>query len=221
MKLITPPDNWQNPIEIEEADSVLIAMIAERLDLRYTYDKKNNKAYLGLPIKDAPPTTEIDSGYKVVFRMPLPDKQTIKLVEGTLTLFKGKKEIVSIRASSGARGSQYKGNFWRIGFSPIPPSNMIQGAYLLHTKWLTVTSNKAGLGSRFYPISPDPIINKSNLRQKRTSVGYHFDENNATSPGSAGCIVALPKKGSEAGYNRFNDELAKTGLERIPMEVIY
>ncbi|NJL73467.1 MAG: hypothetical protein HC888_19055 [Candidatus Competibacteraceae bacterium] len=54
-RLIAPPDNWREPVAIEESMLPLLRGLAERLGLRLNEDREQRKLYVGLPLKsDAP-----------------------------------------------------------------------------------------------------------------------------------------------------------------------
>lgn len=50
-RLIAPPDNWREPVAIEESMLPLLSQLAERLGLRLNQDTEQRKLYLGLPLK--------------------------------------------------------------------------------------------------------------------------------------------------------------------------
>lgn len=242
MKIVAPANDWKNAIQIEddkkEYSLLLIEDIAKKLGLVISHDEKKDKLYLDLPrtiiqktvdtIKSIPKKvvtifTKKDK-YRILFTMNLPSKAVSSLVEGFLILYKNDVETLRIKASSGQAGHQYIGHYWEIGKSPIPPSSDIIGSYEYPTDWYK-PGDVSACGSRFYPIKPNPIHSKFYLDKSRTDIGGHFDENNTYSPGSAGCVVSLPRKTEEEkgwdDWKKAMDKINKLGIKWIPMEVIY
>lgn len=241
MKLITPAKDWKSPIVIEEDKKeytlALLQDIAKKLNMVINYDTTTGKLYLDLPrnfiqkavdsvVRAVKKIFTKQDNYRILFTMDLPESRQNELVEGFYILYCNDVEALRIRASSGQRGHQFRGNFWEVGYSPIPPSSEIIGTYKYSTNWYK-PGDVSACGSRFYLIKPDPIYNKydKTRKKKRTEVGGHFDENNQRSPGSAGCAVSLPRKTEEEkGWNDWNkamDEINGLGIDWIYMDVIY
>jgi len=239
MKLVTPANDWKNVILVDDEHKEfaidLLGDVAKKLNLPFTYDDKNNKLYIDKPrnviqkivssvVNTVKKVFTKQDKYRIEFKMPLPENPVDHLVEGYLILYCNDVESLRIRASSGVTRHQYKNHYWTIGKSPMPPSSEIVGSYQYATFWYK-PGNVSACGSRFYPIKPDPIINKYNKKQKRSEIGDHYDENNVVSPGSAGCNVGLPRKSTEEkGWNDWKaalDEINKLGINWIPAEVIY
>ncbi|MGE0493298.1 MAG: L,D-transpeptidase [Vulcanimicrobiota bacterium] len=66
MKLITPPDRWQDPIEIDPAGLELVKLIAKRNPaLPFTVDHNAGKVYFGPRPEPRPPATPPPSPSKV------------------------------------------------------------------------------------------------------------------------------------------------------------
>lgn len=157
--------------------------------------------------------------YQLEFFMPLPVKSKSKLIEGSLTLLKGGKPILEVRASSGQPGHQYLGNYWKTALSPIPP-----GKYSVNLYWEKPTSmEKLAMGSRFYYIIPNTIYSPDRTKS-RSGIGIHYDANFDYSPGTAGCIGALPRVSEPYGWAKMMHELDNiynSGIKTIPLLVRY
>ncbi len=152
---------------------------------------------------------------KLEFYMPLPLTAQTALVVGILSLIDDSgTPVLTVRASSGLPGHQYLANYWEIGEAPIPP-----GHYKLNLNWLEpYPDQKTAMGSRFYRIIPDPIVEGN---YKRVGCGVHYDANYTYSPGSAGCIVALPKEDEPFGWDKMKEKLDAIKLQAILLDVTY
>ncbi len=160
------------------------------------------------------------SNYSLEFFMPLPQLPVSHLITGSLTLIKNGMLLLQIKASSGQSKHQFLDHYWETGKSPIPPGQH----YSLNLRWVEPVGNeKLAMGSRFYYISPDPIV-KGDGTHKREGIGLHYDANYDYSPGSAGCIAVLPKEPEDYGWAKMMHELDhiyNSGIKSIPLVVRY
>jgi hypothetical protein len=170
--------------------------------------------------------------YSFEFRMLLPLETTDDFITGYLSLYEEDNDVplLKIRASSGQRGHQWMDNYWERGKSPIPETSIIEGEYEVDTNYSTPPPKMAAaMGSRYYHITPDPIVKWLEKQFVRSEVGLHFDANYNYSPGSAGCIVIQPRTPEDIaagrpGQKALNDKMdsfAKDGIKTVPLVVIY
>lgn len=135
-------------------------------------------------------------------------------------------------ATSGIAGYQKPGNSWTRGKGLIPPSNVITAPYSVETTPIHPT-NPAAAGEWQYRILPDEVWENIAVTvpgstdtfiptgwqpQRRTLLRIHFDENHATSPGSAGCIVLTDREQWEsfmANMKAVDELLANSCCERV------
>lgn len=104
------------------------------------------------------------------------------LIDGKLQFFRGGLLELTVIASSGAPGYQYRGAEKIRGRGLIPESRM----WHINTRgyWL----DTRGIEGMFYHITPDPFRGDGFVRAE---LGLHRDAN---VPGSAGCIVVRDSK---------------------------
>lgn len=110
-----------------------------------------------------------------VFRSP-------KLIDGSLKFYRGGLLELTVVATSGAPGYQFRGAEAVRGRGLIPESRLWKintTGYWLDTK---------GIEGMFYHITPDPFLGDD---YRRSELGLHRDAN---FPGSAGCIVVRDSK---------------------------
>lgn len=165
--------------------------------------------------------------YRLQFTMKLPPRARVTLLSGFFALYRDETEVAVVRASSGEPGHQYAEHWWARQRSPIPPSDAVRGRYSLTLDWYR-PGDTSSMGSRYYHITPDPIISRDGQRS-RSEIGLHYDANHSSSPSSAGCIVALPLTESDAQAGRLDwrgftlrlDRLRQEGLRHLPLEVVY
>lgn len=167
MKLICPPKNWREPIEIDAEQLHLVNDIAKRLHLTINVNDKQNKVYLGMPATEP---------IKAVFTARLPRHADTSIIDGVLML-----DGRQYKACSGAPGCQVYGIYFGRG-TPIPP-----GVYDIDLAGYYCAT--PGIEGRYYHILPDPIYSADKTK-KRTEIGLHRE---AGDPGTAGCIGIVGK----------------------------
>lgn len=196
MRLICPPKDWRNPVEIPDVHATAVIAVlkevAKRLDLAVNYDATTNKLYFG----------PAEQQHKLVFVAKLPLKAQANIIDGVIML-DGKEH----KACSGAPGCQVLGQYFRPG-APIPP-----GSYELDLA--SYYCDTPGIEGQFYHILPDPIVAKDGSGKQRSEIGLHRD---AGAVGTAGCIGVV---GSDFGA--LHAALSKLAQERptLPLEVSY
>ncbi len=131
-------------------------------------------------------------------------------------------------ATSGIPGYQRKADIWTRGKGLIPPSNAIVTPYTVETAPIRPT-NPAAAGEWQYRILPDEVWSKEDgllkwVNYRRTILRIHYDQNHATSPGSAGCIVLTDRE----QWKSFMENMARINFDSygqtllvIPLEVIH
>jgi hypothetical protein len=166
--------------------------------------------------------------YRLLFSMRLPTGASEDFPTGYLQLLDDERLVLQVRATSGQRGSQYLDHYWQTSKSPIPASIAIQGEYHVNLNWVDPGNLASAMGSRFYGIYPNPVYSLDGS-QRRVGIGLHYDANYVTSPGSAGCIMALPRTPEDVaegrpGWNAMKAELDKiraAGISEIGLTVEY
>ena len=209
MKLICPPQNWQEAREISFEQADVVDYIVKNLGLTANYDAKTEKYYVGLPQDNSSgePVQEPNakgSDNILRFTMRLPRAATNTVIDGVIML-NGKM----FKACSGSIGAQVYDRYWITGRSPIPPGK----DYKVDLRW--TYSDLAGIAGRYYHILPDPIERGDGSGLRRTEIGLHQDNG---VPGTSGCIGVV---GSD--WSRLCgvlDELAKFS-RYIKLEVNY
>lgn len=131
--------------------------------------------------------------------------------------------IISVSANSGQKG--YQDKYWAVGLGPIPPGDAIDnGPYTLSTTPRdTLPNQHSSMGTKSYQIFPDVIYQKNGDGVRRY-IEMHFDANQDTAPGSAGCIAIRWRGNQKYGMNDIHDILAKLkrdGHSTIPLIVDY
>lgn len=118
-------------------------------------------------------------------------------------------------ATSGSVGNQDRGDTDKKARGAIPATNEVGlKSYWVETKAIPMPHVK-GIEGNFYAIKPFEVFVGV---VQRGDFGIHADAN---VPGSAGCIV-LPPKGN--GWKVFRERMAaiaKEGVSRIPLQVVY
>jgi Protein of unknown function (DUF2778) len=132
-----------------------------------------------------------------------------ELLSGNLQLTYPDGVKVDYLATSGCTQWQQLEDQWAVARGPIPA-----GDYQIPTTpyWL----DTRGIEGWFFHITPDPVVSPDGA-VVRGEFGIHFDAN---VPGSAGCIVLK----NRSAWERFCDRMkaiAKSGVQRIPLQVIY
>ncbi|WP_373534667.1 hypothetical protein [Microcoleus sp.] len=144
--------------------------------------------------------------HQLIFTMSL--AQSSELIYGNLQLVYPGGSAIDYVATSGCTGWQQPGDEWAIGRGPIPA-----GKYEIPSTpyWL----DTRGIEGWFFHIQPDRTSPDGSVA--RGEFGIHFDAN---VPGSAGCVVLVNRDGWLGFCNRM-EAIAKSGTERIPLEVSY
>ena len=203
MKLICPPENWQEARDICKSEAALIDWLVKKLDLKAKYDAKTDKYYLGAPSEQDGSKAGASGDDILRFTMRLPKRPTASIIDGVITL-NGKM----YKACSGCVGGQVYDDYWTVGASPIPPGK----GYQIDLRWSW--SELTGIAGRYYHILPDPIV-RADGTAKRTEIGLHQDNG---VPGTAGCIGIV-----NSDWSRLCDaldELAKFN-RYLKLEVAY
>lgn len=156
------------------------------------------------------PKPEAGIAHHAVFRMEL--RETSELIEGTFTVYDAdNKQLVSVIATSGARGYQSYTNLWTRGVGPIPD---VSGLMISTTVY--DAPEVKGVEGKWFDILP--IVIKGANGESRSYFGLHRDAN---VPGTAGCIGVR----NSDSFNRFIVPLMSkakaAGVQEIPLEVIY
>lgn len=135
----------------------------------------------------------------------------------SLRLIQGNQVLFSVPARSGNpnfTGSDY----FQTAYSPIPPSDQIMGKYHIDLKGY-VPGIPDAMGDWYYHIEPDPILNLKDSTQRRSEIGLHADQNEETSPGTAGCIGVQKKYWNLVRTTL--DALARSSQKYIRLTVNY
>ena len=140
------------------------------------------------------------------------------LCEGLAGFNQSPQLVNQVRATSGCSGAQKFGSYWVRGQSPIPP-----GVYKVDTTMLTATeSKKVPMGTNYFHIEPDPIINSDDPRLIRTEICLHYD---GGALGTAGCIGVQPRRyATEPGWYVVLGwvlRMREKGFKSIPLSVSY
>ena len=204
MKLICPPDNWQEAREICKSEAALIDWLVKKLDLKANYDADTDKYYLGpSSAQDGLPSAACGDNI-LRFTMRLPKQAVGAIIDGCIML-----NGQMYKACSGCAGAQVFDRYWIVGQSPIPPGR----DYKIDLRWNY--SDLAGIAGRYYHILPDPIERGDGSGLRRTEIGLHQDNG---VPGTSGCIGVLGRDWSRLCDAL--DELAKFN-RYLKLEVSY
>jgi len=136
-------------------------------------------------------------------------KPAFQLLWWNLKLIYPDGNSIDYLATSGCTGWQQENDQWVRARGPLPEGfnyKIPTTPYWLETR---------GIEGNFFHITPDPVSDGEG--GIRSELGIHFDAN---VPGSAGCIVLRNRGGWEAFCHRLS-EIAKSGIESIPLSVGY
>ena len=210
MKLVCPPTDWANAIEITHEQQHIVEFIAKQLGLVCNCHEQTRKLYIGLPAGAEKPAESTDKAENpkhddvLRFTMRLPKVATNTIIDGVIML-----NGQMYKACSGCVGGQVYDRYWITGQSPIPPGR----DYKVDLRWSY--SDLIGIAGRYYHILPDPIERGDGSGLKRSEIGLHQDNG---VPGTAGCIGVVNNDWSRL-CNAL-DELAKFN-RYLPLEVNY